>query len=67
MLELWSTRLAGRAADDAVDAVPAVAILYCRLRAPTLPFAAPAVYWIWPRHSFGDGLLLAFIGSLGLV
>jgi hypothetical protein len=38
------------------------------LRAPTFPFAAPAAYWILAAAiSFGDGMLLAFIGSLGLV
>ena len=32
------------------------------------PFAAPAAYWLLAAAiSFGDGLLLAFIGSLGVV
>ena len=50
-------------------AVPAVAILVLPLFARRrFPFAAPAVYWILAAAiSFGDGLLLAFIGSLGLV
>jgi signal transduction histidine kinase len=50
-------------------AVPAVAVLVLPLFARRrFPFAAPAVYWILAAAiSFGDGLLLAFIGSLGLV
>ena len=63
------TRLAGRTAYDAVDrrtrgGRPRTAAL----RARRFPFAAPAAYWILAAAiSFGDGLLLAFIGSLGLV
>jgi signal transduction histidine kinase len=38
------------------------------LRAPTLSVRRPAAYWILAAAiSFGDGLLLAFIGSHGLV
>jgi signal transduction histidine kinase len=50
-------------------AVPTVAVLVLPLFARRrFPFAAPAVYWILAAAiSFGDGLLLAFIGSLGLV
>jgi len=50
-------------------AVPAVAVLVLPLFARRrFPFAAPAAYWILAAAiSFGDGLLLAFIGSLGLV
>ena len=50
-------------------AVPAVAVLVLPLFARRrFPFAAPAVYWILAAAiSFGDGLLFAFIGSLGLV
>jgi len=39
--------------------------LFARRR---FPFAAPAAYWLLAAAiSFGDGLLLAFIGSLGVV
>ena len=50
-------------------AVPAVAVLVLPLFARRrFPFAAPVAYWILAAAiSFGDGLLLAFIGSLGLV
>jgi signal transduction histidine kinase len=50
-------------------AVPAVAVLVMPLFARRrFPFAAPVVYWILAAAiSFGDGLLVAFIGSLGLV
>jgi signal transduction histidine kinase len=50
-------------------AVPAVAVLVLPLFArKRFPFAAPAAYWMLAAAiSFGDGLLLAFIGSLGLV
>jgi signal transduction histidine kinase len=50
-------------------AVPAVAVLVLPLFARRrFPFAAPAAYWILAAAiSFGDGLLIAFIGSLGLV
>ena len=50
-------------------AVPSVAVLVLPLFARRrFPFAAPAAYWILAAAiSFGDGLLLAFISSLGLV
>jgi signal transduction histidine kinase len=50
-------------------AVPAVAVLVLPLFARRrFPFAAPAAYWLLAATiSFGDGLLLAFISSLGLV
>ena len=50
-------------------AVPTVAVLVMPLFARRrFPFAAPAVYWLLAAAiSFGDGLLLAFIGSLGVV
>ena len=50
-------------------AVPTVAVLVLPLFARRrFPFAAPAVYWLLAvAVSFGDGLLLAFIGSLGVV
>ena len=52
-----------------MDRIPAIAILVLPLFARRrFPFAAPAAYWILAAAiSFGDGLLLAFIGSLGLV
>jgi signal transduction histidine kinase len=50
-------------------AVPTVAVLVLPLFARRrFPFAAPAVYWLLATAiSFVDGLLLAFIGSLGVV
>jgi signal transduction histidine kinase len=50
-------------------AVPTVAVLVLPLFARRrFPFAAPAVYWLLAAAiSFVDGLLLAFIGSLGVV
>ena len=50
-------------------AVPTVGLvvlpLFARRR---FPFAAPAAYWLLASAiSFGDGLLLAFVGSLGVV
>jgi signal transduction histidine kinase len=49
--------------------VPTVAVLVLPLFARRrFPFAAPATYWILAAAiSFTDGLLLAFIGSLGVV
>jgi len=49
--------------------VPAVAVLVLPLFAHRrFPFAAPAAYWILAAAiSFFDGVLLAFIGSLGVV
>jgi signal transduction histidine kinase len=50
-------------------AIPTVAVLVLPLFARRrFPFAAPAAYWLLAGAiSFGDGLLLAFIGSLGVV
>jgi signal transduction histidine kinase len=50
-------------------AIPTVAVLVLPLFARRrFPFAAPATYWLLAAAiSFGDGLLLAFIGSLGVV
>jgi signal transduction histidine kinase len=50
-------------------AIPTVAVLVLPLFARRrFPFAAPAVYWVLVAViSFGDGVLLAFVGSLGLV
>jgi signal transduction histidine kinase len=50
-------------------AIPTVAVLVLPLLARRrFPFAAPAAYWLLAMAiSFGDGLLLAFIGSLGVV
>jgi signal transduction histidine kinase len=49
--------------------VPTVAVLVLPLFARRrFPFAGPAAYWLLAAAiSFGDGLLLAFIGSLGVV
>jgi signal transduction histidine kinase len=49
--------------------IPTVAVLVLPLFARRrFPFAAPAAYWLLAGAiSFGDGLLLAFIGSLGVV
>ena len=49
--------------------VPAVAILVLPLFARRrFPFAAPAVYWLMAAAiTFVDGLLIPFIGSLGVV
>ena len=50
-------------------AIPAVAVLVLPLFARRrFPFAAPAAYWVLAAAlSFVDGLLIAFIGSLGVV
>ncbi|HXV95211.1 MAG TPA: histidine kinase [Gaiellaceae bacterium] len=50
-------------------AIPTVGVLLLPLLARRrFPFAAPAAYWVLAAAiSFGDGLLLAFIGSLGVV
>ncbi len=50
-------------------AIPTVAVLVLPLFARRrFPFAAPAAYWLLAvAISFGDGLLIAFIGSLGVV
>jgi signal transduction histidine kinase len=49
--------------------IPTVAVLVLPLFAlRRFPFAGPAAYWLLAAAiSFGDGLLLAFIGSLGVV
>jgi signal transduction histidine kinase len=49
--------------------IPTVAVLVLPLLARRrFPFAAPAYYWLLAMAiSFGDGVLLAFIGSLGVV
>jgi signal transduction histidine kinase len=49
--------------------VPAVAVLVLPLFARRrLPFAAPAAYWVLATAlTFVDGLLIPFIGSLGVV
>jgi signal transduction histidine kinase len=50
-------------------AIPAVAVLVLPLFARRrFPFAAPAAYWLLATAlSFVDGLLVAFVGSLGVV
>jgi signal transduction histidine kinase len=50
-------------------AIPTIAVLVLPLFARRrFPFAAPAAYWVLVAAiSFGDGVLLAFVGSLGLV
>jgi signal transduction histidine kinase len=50
-------------------AIPAVAVLVLPLFARRrFPFAAPAAYWLLAAAlTFVDGLLVAFIGSLGVV
>ena len=50
-------------------AIPTIAVLVLLLLARRrFPFAAPAAYWLLAAAiSFGDGVLLAFVGSLGIV
>jgi signal transduction histidine kinase len=50
-------------------AIPTVAVLVLLLIARRrFPFAAPAAYWVLAAAiSFGDGVLLAFVGSLSIV
>jgi signal transduction histidine kinase len=50
-------------------AIPTVGVLVLLLLARRrFPFAAPAAYWLLAAAiSFGDGLLLAFVGSLSIV
>jgi signal transduction histidine kinase len=50
-------------------AIPAVAVLVLPLFARRrFPFAAPAAYWLLATAlTFVDGLLIAFVGSLGVV
>jgi signal transduction histidine kinase len=70
MLELVVGRNAPGAPSTSLwIAIPTVAVLVLPLFARRrFPFAGPAAYWILAAViSFFDGLLLAFIGSLGLV
>jgi signal transduction histidine kinase len=70
MLELVVGRDApGAPATTLWIAIPTVAVLLLPLLARRrFPFAAPAAYWLLAAAiSFGDGMLLAFIGSLGVV
>jgi signal transduction histidine kinase len=70
MLELIIGREAPGAPPTTLGiAIPTVAVLVLPLFGRRrFPFAAPAAYWLLAAAiSFGDGLLLAFIGSLGLV
>ena len=50
-------------------AIPTIAVLVLLLLARRrFPFAAPAGYWLLAMAiSFGDGVLVAFVGSLGIV
>jgi signal transduction histidine kinase len=50
-------------------AIPTIAVLVLLLLARRrFPFGAPAAYWLVAAAiSFGDGVLLAFVGSLGIV
>jgi signal transduction histidine kinase len=50
-------------------AIPSVGVLVLLLLARRrFPFAAPAAYWLLAAAiSFGDGVLLAFVGSLSIV
>jgi signal transduction histidine kinase len=70
MLELVIGRdYPGAPATSLWIAIPTVAVvvlpLFARRR---FPFAAPAAYWVLAAAiSFGDGVLLAFIGSFGVV
>jgi signal transduction histidine kinase len=70
MLELVIGRdLPGAPTTSLWFSVPAVAILVLPLFARRrFPFAAPAAYWLMAAAlSFIDGLLVPFIGSLGVV
>jgi signal transduction histidine kinase len=70
MLELVVGRDApGAPATTLWIAIPTVAVLVLPLLARRrFPFAAPAYYWLFAAAiSFGDGVLLAFIGSLSIV
>jgi len=70
MIELVVGRdLPGAPSTSLWFAIPTVAVLVLPLFARRrFPFAAPAAYWLLAMAiSFGDGLLLAFIGSLGVV
>jgi signal transduction histidine kinase len=50
-------------------AIPTIAVLVLILLARRrFPFGAPAAYWLVAAAiSYGDGVLLAFVGSLGIV
>ena len=50
-------------------AIPTIAVLVLLLLARRrFPFAAPAAYWLLAMAiSFGDGVLVAFVGSLSIV
>ena len=70
MLELVVGRdLPGAPATSLWFSVPAVAVLVLPLFAHRrFPFAAPATYWLMAAAlTFVDGLLIPFIGSLGVV
>src|SRR5215218_4242065 len=70
MLELVVGRdLPGAPATSLWFSVPAVAVLVLPLFAHRrFPFAAPAAYWLMATAlTFVDGLLIPFIGSLGVV
>jgi signal transduction histidine kinase len=70
MLELAVGRdLPGAPATSLWFSVPAVAVLVLPLLASRrFPFAAPAAYWLMAAGlTFVDGLLIPFIGSLGVV
>jgi signal transduction histidine kinase len=70
MLELVVGRDSGGApATSLWFSIPAVAMLVLPLFAHRrIPFAAPATYWLVAAAlSFVDGLLIPFIGSLGVV
>jgi signal transduction histidine kinase len=70
MLELVVGRdVPGAPATSLWFSVPAVAVLVLPLLAHRrFPFAAPAAYWLMAAAlTFVDGLLIPFIGSLGVV
>jgi signal transduction histidine kinase len=70
MLELVVGRnLPGAPTTSLWFSVPAIAVLVLPLIAQRrFPFAAPAAYWLMAAAlSFVDGLLIAFVGSLGVV
>src|ERR687892_1662656 len=70
MLELLVGRDSpGAPATSLWFSVPAVAVLVLPLFARRrFPFAAPAAYWLMATGlTFVDGLLIPFVGSLGVV
>jgi signal transduction histidine kinase len=70
MLELVVGRdLTGAPATSLWFSVPAIAVLVLPLLAHRrFPFAAPAAYWLMAAAlTFVDGLLIPFVGSLGVV